>query len=81
MLQSDRSGVPVKRVTEGRDFTPAEGGWADLMGLSPAGAILVRPDRHILQVAPTLDEAARGAMGAAIEALLGHTGITSTGAA
>lgn len=81
MLVSDSSLVPVKRVTEGRDFTPAEGGWADRMGLSPAAAILVRPDRHILQVAPTMDEAARGAMGAAIEALLGHTGITSTGAA
>ncbi|KJS35046.1 MAG: hypothetical protein VR74_17945 [Hyphomonas sp. BRH_c22] len=80
-LVTDRTAEPVTPVTEGRDFTLAEGSWADRMGLSPEGAILVRPDRHILHVAPTFDEAARSAMGAAIEALLGPACITLTGAA
>lgn len=72
---------PLTRLTEGRDFSLPEGGWTERMGLAPAGAVLVRPDRHILHVAQRLDDTAQGAMAAAIEALLGRSGSLATGAA
>ncbi|MDR3499860.1 MAG: FAD-dependent monooxygenase [Parvibaculum sp.] len=42
-----RMNAPLTLVAEGRDFN-AEGGWAVRMGLEADGALLVRPDGHIL---------------------------------
>ena len=40
--------LPVALVVEGRDFNVHGGSWAARMGLGPDGALLVRPDGHIL---------------------------------
>ncbi len=62
--------VPLKVLIEGRDFGATKG-WASHMGLSPSGALLVRPDGHILSVLPSDAETA-GAL-AAMEAYLGQS--------
>jgi 2-polyprenyl-6-methoxyphenol hydroxylase-like FAD-dependent oxidoreductase len=55
--------APVTRRVEGRDFEAPGGGWATDLGLAPSGAVLVRPDGHVLAIAadagkaPTLVEA------------------------
>jgi len=56
--------APVTLVAEGRDF--AADGWAARMGLDKTGALVVRPDGHILFVAR--DAAAAAAAAQAIEA-------------
>ena len=62
--------APVVQRTEGVDFVAAGEPWAARMGLAPNGAVLVRPDGHILAVAPSAngDEIAR--MAAALSAYL-----------
>lgn len=49
--------TPLMLVAEGRDFD-AEGGWAARMGIEADGALLVRPDGHILHVAKGVDPSA-----------------------
>ena len=43
--------VPFTILTEGVDFSTNVGSWATEMGLKEDGAVLVRPDGHILYVA------------------------------
>ncbi len=47
----DHSHLPITHRAEGRDFTVSAGNWASQMQLGPAGALLVRPDGHIVEVA------------------------------
>jgi 2,4-dichlorophenol 6-monooxygenase len=39
--------VPIAHVRAGEDFTDPEGHWAEVCGLEPGGALLVRPDQHV----------------------------------
>ena len=49
--------IPVTVRTEGVDFSAAVGSWASEMGLKADGAVLVRPDGHILSVTASMTEA------------------------
>jgi 2-polyprenyl-6-methoxyphenol hydroxylase-like FAD-dependent oxidoreductase len=42
--------APIKNLVEGTDFEAATGCWSARMGLEPDGALLVRPDGHLLGV-------------------------------
>ena len=42
--------APLAQWTEGVDFAVTGEAWSDRMGLEPQGAVLVRPDGHILAV-------------------------------
>jgi hypothetical protein len=44
-------------LVEGTDFTAKSGDWAAAMGLSASGALLVRPDGHLLAVEASADDA------------------------
>jgi 2,4-dichlorophenol 6-monooxygenase len=39
--------VPLRCVADGRDFSDPDGHWARVCEISPAGALLVRPDQHV----------------------------------
>ncbi len=41
------AGVPLASLVIGGDVADADGGWAKRLGISPAGAVLVRPDQHV----------------------------------
>jgi 2-polyprenyl-6-methoxyphenol hydroxylase-like FAD-dependent oxidoreductase len=45
--------APIAILTEGADFEAAHGSWSAHMGLEPTGALLVRPDGHLLGVYKT----------------------------
>ena len=51
--------VPLRLLVEGRDFALAEGSWTESVKLDADGALLLRPDGHILHVAAgaTADQA------------------------
>ena len=51
------SDVPLTILVEGTDFTAKSGDWAAAMGLSASGALLVRPDGHLLAVEASADDA------------------------
>jgi hypothetical protein len=51
------SDVPVTVLVEGTDFSAKTGGWATAMSLSASGALLVRPDGHLLAVAASAEDA------------------------
>ena len=48
---ANKSHLPLIHRAEDRDFAASSGRWAEQMGLAPDGAILVRPDGHIVEVA------------------------------
>jgi len=48
--------TPVDVLTEGVDFSARDGSWASEMGLKEDGAVLVRPDGHILSVTASITE-------------------------
>jgi 2-polyprenyl-6-methoxyphenol hydroxylase-like FAD-dependent oxidoreductase len=48
--------TPVDVLTEGVDFSARDGSWASEMGLKEDGAVLVRPDGHILSVTASMTE-------------------------
>lgn len=52
--------VPLRLLVEGRDFQLAAGRWTHTVKLGADGALLIRPDRHILHVTrgANADEAA-----------------------
>lgn len=50
------SKVPVCVLIEGTDFSAKSGDWATTMGLSASGALLVRPDGHLLGLATSVDD-------------------------
>lgn len=60
------TGVPLRVCVEGRDFTLANGDWSASAGLAPDGALMLRPDAHILHVAAMADEVAAAAVVAAL---------------
>lgn len=66
-----RLGIDVHVVREGEHFTAAQGTWFEKAGLPPEGALLIRPDRHILHVAPELGAQSVAAMARAAADLLG----------
>lgn len=63
--------APIQALSEGRDFSTAAGGWAASMDLAPDGALLVRPDGHILSAIVSLKAAGADPVGPAIRALTG----------
>ncbi len=65
-----RSRAPLAVRVEGRDFHLSPGTWADRFGQTPGGAVLVRPDGHILAVVLDTSPAARGQLEAALASLL-----------
>lgn len=66
--------VPVRVLVEGEDFSLACGNPAQGQGLAPGGALLLRPDRHILFSAPALDQDARVAMAQAVRSYMDVSG-------
>jgi hypothetical protein len=54
--------APLTVFTQGKDFDAASGSWAERMGLADDGALLVRPDGHLLGVYKTaaVSEALQG---------------------
>lgn len=63
-----QTGAPLRVLAEGRDFEVRAGDWAGAMQLGASGALLVRPDGHILSVAKSAADA--GAVAAALAAYL-----------
>jgi 2,4-dichlorophenol 6-monooxygenase len=55
-------GVPLRRVSIGRDAVDPEGRWAARAGIEPGGALLVRPDQHVAWRARSLPADAPGAL-------------------
>jgi 2-polyprenyl-6-methoxyphenol hydroxylase-like FAD-dependent oxidoreductase len=56
---AEAAAAPVRVVAEGTGFETLAGDWASAMGLTASGALLVRPDGHLLAVAATDLEADR----------------------
>ncbi len=63
-------GAPLRRLVAGTDFVTSAGDWAGAMGLSRDGALLVRPDGHILDVAVTGAPAELARLSARLKATL-----------
>ncbi|MFD6059509.1 FAD-dependent monooxygenase [Rhodococcus wratislaviensis] len=68
---ADFGEAPVRVVTLGPEYGLPEW-WTELTGLAGAGAMLVRPDGHILDSAVDDSSEARGAMRRTLHALLGR---------
>jgi 2,4-dichlorophenol 6-monooxygenase len=64
----ESSPAPVTLVVEGRDFHATSGNWAEKMQLDDDGALLVRPDGHILFVAKSASAAGAAQLTDTIEA-------------
>lgn len=64
-------GGRISVVRDGTDFTSRDDVWHETAGLTSSGALLIRPDRHILSVAHALDDAAFENMVQTATALLG----------
>ena len=64
----ERLRMPATLVAEGRDFHARSGKWAVRMGLDADGALLVRPDAHILFVAKSASEGCVGELTRALDA-------------
>ncbi|NOT39819.1 MAG: hypothetical protein HOP13_04935 [Alphaproteobacteria bacterium] len=47
---SQTTAAPVSVMAQGRDFNAASGSWSSQMGIADDGALLVRPDGHILGI-------------------------------
>ncbi len=62
----ENSLVPLRLLVEGRDFQLAAGRWTQTARLGADGALLIRPDRHILHVAPSANADEAAAMEAAL---------------
>jgi 2,4-dichlorophenol 6-monooxygenase len=41
------AGVPLFHARAGEDFVDRDGHWAEVSGLEPGGALLIRPDQHV----------------------------------
>jgi len=63
----ERSTVPLRLLVEGRDFQLASGKWSQTVTLGADGALLVRPDRHLLHVARDANADEAAAMEAALK--------------
>ena len=58
--------VPLRLLVEGRDFQLAAGRWTQTVTLGADGALLIRPDRHILHIARGANANEAAAMEAAL---------------
>jgi 2,4-dichlorophenol 6-monooxygenase len=67
----DGCSAPLTIAAEGRDFAASSGSWSARMGLEADGALLVRPDGHILYVAKRAAMADAGQLAAAIDSCVG----------
>jgi len=56
----------------GADFRDVEGRWAELTGLAPDAALLVRPDDFVAWRADTLPESPENALNQAMRRILGR---------
>ena len=54
----DLAPVPLRSLVEGTDFLDADGTWRATSGIGPDGALLVRPDQHVLWRAATASDSA-----------------------
>lgn len=61
------SSAPLAFIAQGRDFDAASGSWAVQMGLGEDGALLVRPDGHILCVSKSVAETGAARLRQAID--------------
>jgi 2-polyprenyl-6-methoxyphenol hydroxylase-like FAD-dependent oxidoreductase len=62
--------LPVKVLAEGVDFALDSGSWTERMGLPAGGALLLRPDRHILFAASDLEPATLAQMSSQVSRFL-----------
>ena len=63
--------VPVRHVRIGVDEKVADDRWRVVCGVGESGALLVRPDQHVAWRVSSLPEDPAGALGAALESILG----------
>jgi 2-polyprenyl-6-methoxyphenol hydroxylase-like FAD-dependent oxidoreductase len=63
--------TPLTTLRIGRDVADADGRWAAQLGLSPGGALLVRPDQHVAWRSARGDEGPRAALRVAFAGILG----------
>jgi len=61
---------PIAQVRVGTDVVELDSHWADVAGIEPGGAILVRPDQHVAWRARSCPDDAELALRRALEALL-----------
>jgi 2,4-dichlorophenol 6-monooxygenase len=61
---------PIAQVRVGTDVVEPDSHWADVAGIEPGGAILVRPDQHVAWRARSRPDDAELALRRALEALL-----------
>jgi 2,4-dichlorophenol 6-monooxygenase len=72
---ADPGGVPLRRVSIGRDALDPDRRWAALSGIEPGGALLARPDQHVAWRARSLPaDAPRALQEALRQVLAGGTG-------
>ncbi len=64
------AGVPLAHVRIGTDANEPDDHWAEVCGLERGGALLVRPDQHVAWRAISRPEDPKGALSAALAALL-----------
>ena len=64
------AGAPLACKVEGADFSVPGTPWSERMGLAATGAVLVRPDGHILAIALTDDAADISRLGQALAGCL-----------
>jgi 2,4-dichlorophenol 6-monooxygenase len=63
---------PIAQVRVGTDVVEPDSHWADVAGIEPGGAILVRPDQHVAWRARSRPDDAELALRRALETLLEH---------
>jgi 2-polyprenyl-6-methoxyphenol hydroxylase-like FAD-dependent oxidoreductase len=66
------AGIACQRFQVGREVRDPDGGLCEAIGISPSGAVLVRPDGVVAWRAAVADEAAAATMGRVFDAMLGR---------
>jgi 2,4-dichlorophenol 6-monooxygenase len=69
----DMNDAPLDVIQVGRDVPDAEGEWTTRLGITPGGALLVRPDQHVGWRSAVAMPSPGLAMRAALSVLLGKT--------
>jgi len=64
-------GAPITVVAVGRDLSDDEGHWAEVRGVEPDGALLVRPDQHVAWRAVSRPPDPEAALREALDRVLG----------
>jgi 2,4-dichlorophenol 6-monooxygenase len=71
--------VPLSHVRIGADVVEPDAHWADVCGIEPGGALLVRPDQHVAWRSRSRPDDALTDLRAAFDAILGSRSPTSLG--